>query len=559
MPKYKLIKDKESSLYRIQALDYFNTINGYTISPGDYGGLVSSAENLDQKGNCWITYNAKVIDNAFVAGNAVITGNAVVSENAQVFDNVIVYNDAYIYGHATLSGNARIYNYAQIFDHAIIADNAEIHHYVQVFKNGCVVGNAILNGDVQFTGMVANTIDKSNEIKINHLNTEIMATQSKSEEKKEKNIVGSAFVKEEFTAPNGQIYKLFTPEYGIVLDANKLAKIEANKAGNISLSIYTRKDAEELKKEQRPTCYVAENTYSKDKQIDIYSRKDIVVNKDELLKLALKEHYNKVEYNRVYVNINRNGEIKPSSMKYDLEKFPEQITGQAYEVNRVERQELLYKQQMKEDGVKFTLDNIGSAWQQPGPDAAWYNMSINLDKAKYLPTDDDGMIHFSLQLNNPENLGANKAPTHNIVPNQQALTGRISLDAVKDFTVKKSELLSKYIAIEDKVKINDKEYTRRSAYLNITEDNRVVPNKLKYPGLYRDGYELTDAIATPVDLEARKAEIERRKQLAEKKSDKNTKKVDESNTNNKQEVKKEQKTEKTEKATAKKRTSRKVQ
>lgn len=558
MPKYKLIKDKESSLYRIQALDYINTISGYKISPGDYGGLVSSAENLDQEGNCWITYNAKVIDNAFVAGNAVITGNAVVSENAQVFDNVIVYNNAYIYGHATLSGNARIYNYAQIFDHALIADNAEIHHYVQVFKNGCVVGNAILNGDVQFTGMVARTIDKSNEIKINHLNTEIMATQSKSEEKKEKNIVGSAFVKEEFTAPNGQTYKLFTPEYGIVLDANKLANIEANKAGNISLSIYIKRDADELKKEGRPTCYVAENTYNKDKQIDVYSRKDIVVNKDELLKLALKEHYNKVEYNRVYVNINRNGEIKPSPVKYDTEKVPEQITGQAYEVNRVERQELLYKQQMKEDGVKFTLDNIGSAWQQPGQDAAWYNMSINLDKAKYLPTDDDGMVHFSLQLNNPENLGANKAPTHIIVPNQQALTGRISLDAVKDFTVKKSELLSKYIAIEDKVKINEKEYTRRSAYLNITEDNRVVPNKLKYPGLYRDGYELTNAIATPVDLEARKAELERRKSIAAKNTkeepQKATKETKETSANDIKETKatKESKTEK--KATNKKTT-----
>lgn len=493
MPKYKLIKEKDSSLYRIQALDYINTINGYKISPGDYGGLVSSAENLDQKGNCWITYNAKVIDNAFVSDNAVITGNAVVSENAQVFDNVIVYDDAYIYGHATLSGNARIYNYAQIFDYAIIADNAEIHHYVQVFKNGCVVGNAILNGDIQFTGMVANTIDKSNEIKINQLNTEIMATQSKSEEKKEpitKNFVGTAFEKTKKKLENGLSSALKVPEYGIVLDANKIAEMQANRAGNILLSVYRKKDAKILEKENKPTCYVVENNFATSNITDKFSIKDIIVNKEELLKFSLSE--NNTE--RIYLNIDQTGKLVPTSKKYEKMEVPKVITGIGYNDSHLKGQ------------------NVGSAYQYPGSDnGAWYSTIINVDKAQHLPADAEGKLNFSLVLN--KNKVNDKSPDCYIVFNPESQIGRRVDGAIKEMSIDKDMLLNDKVALktvfsipEDKidekigkdkgnnvnnfdpeskepVTLNYSEKTVRMAYINISQYNNLQFNKTKYPEL----------------------------------------------------------------------------
>lgn len=520
MPKYKLIKDKESSLYRIQALDYINTINGYKISPGDYGGLVSSAENLDQEGNCWITYNAKVIDNAFVAGNAVITGNAVVSENAQVFDNVIVYNDAYIYGHATLSGNARIYNYAQIFDHAIIADNAEIHHYVQVFKNGCVVGNAILNGDVQFTGMVANTIDKSNEIKINHLNTEIMATQSKSEEKKEatkKNFVGSAFEKDTYKAPNGLEFKMKVPEYGIVLDGQKISELNADKAGNIVLSIYHKANSDELKKENKPTCYIAENTSAANKVADKFSIKDIIVNKEELMKFSKQEQINNSPAERIYINIDAQGKIVPIENKYNGMELPKQITGIGYNDKHLKGQ------------------NFGSAYQQSSNKEdghAWYMMNINVDRAQSLPADENGNLNFSLILNKAENKKDN-APTNYIVFNPEPLTGRAVGNSIKEFSINKEMLLNNDIALNTTISVDGVEKTRKVAFLNISEDNDLLLNKSKYPSLVENGI-VVKGSANNIDREKRR----------EAKQEKITK----------QEVKEV----KTEKAAPKKRTSRKI-
>lgn len=509
MPKYKLIKDKESSLYRIQALDYINTINGYKISPGDYGGLVSSAENLDQKGNCWITYNAKVIDNAFVAGNAVITGNAVVSENAQVFDNVIVYNDAYIYGHATLSGNARIYNYAQIFDHAIIADNAEIHHYVQVFKNGCVVGNAILNGDIQFTGMVANTIDKSNEIKINQLNTEIMATQSKSEEKKEpitKNFVGTAFEKTKKPLENGLFTALKVPEYGIVLDAAKISEMQADKAGNILLSVYRKKDAKELQAENKPTCYVVENNFAKTNIPDKYSIKDIIVNKDELLKFSLKENFNDSPVERIYVNIDQTGKLVPTQAKYKDMELPKVVTGIGYNDAHLKGQ------------------NLGTAYQYPGEDTgAWYSTIINVDKVQNLPADAEGKVNFSLVLNKDKK--NDKSPDCYIVFNPESQIGRSVEGAIKEMSIDKKMLLNDSIALKTPITINDNERIARMAYINISQYNNLQLNKSKYPELVEQNV-LVEGSANNVKLKEKTKQEEKitKQEVKEVKTEKTTSK-----------------------------------
>ena len=72
----------DTTLYRIQALRSFANVR-----EGDLGGWVSSADNLAQEGNAWVSGNAQVYGDALVFGNALVSGNAQVSDNALVSGN----------------------------------------------------------------------------------------------------------------------------------------------------------------------------------------------------------------------------------------------------------------------------------------------------------------------------------------------------------------------------------------------------------------------------------------------------------------------------------------
>ena len=64
MKKYELTKDtitinENKTLYRIKSLKDFND-----VKVGDLGGFIESEYNLSQDGNCWISDDVKVYEDA---------------------------------------------------------------------------------------------------------------------------------------------------------------------------------------------------------------------------------------------------------------------------------------------------------------------------------------------------------------------------------------------------------------------------------------------------------------------------------------------------------------
>ena len=64
MKKYELTEEKitlneNQTLYRIKALKDFGDVKA-----GDLGGFVESEKNLSQDGNCWISDDVKVYEDA---------------------------------------------------------------------------------------------------------------------------------------------------------------------------------------------------------------------------------------------------------------------------------------------------------------------------------------------------------------------------------------------------------------------------------------------------------------------------------------------------------------
>lgn len=350
-----------------------------------------------------------------------------------------------------------------------------------------------------------------------------MATQSQSTEKKEaakKNFVGSAFEKDTYTASNGLEFKMKVPEYGIVLDAQKISELNADKAGNIILSVYHKANSDELKKENKPTCYVAENTSAANKVADKYSIKDIIVNKEELMKFSKQEQINNSPAERIYINIDAQGKIVPIENKYNGMELPKQITGIGYNDKHLKGQ------------------NFGSAYQfmpQREDAHAWYMMNVNADKAQSLPADENGNINFALVLNKDKK--NDKSPDNYIVFNPEPITGRMLDNSIKEFSINKEMLLNKDIALNTKYEIDGVEKTRRVAFLNISEDNDLLLNKSKYPELVENGV-IVKGSANNIDRDKRR-EVKQAKEV-------------------KKEVKQEVKEATAEKAAPKKRTGRKI-
>ena len=91
------------------------------LSDGELGGWIEKEENLSQEGECWVSGNAKVYDDAKVYGNAYV------SENAQVYGNAKVYENADVWDEAQVYGNAKIYDQAQICGDVKVHGNATVY------------------------------------------------------------------------------------------------------------------------------------------------------------------------------------------------------------------------------------------------------------------------------------------------------------------------------------------------------------------------------------------------------------------------------------------------
>lgn len=106
--KPKLLEETYN-LYRIRALKDFGDVKA-----GDLGGYIESERNLSQEGNCWVSDEAKVYDNALV------------------FGKTEVYDNAQIYGYAQVYGNAKVFEYTGISDDTKIIDNTIIENSKEI-------------------------------------------------------------------------------------------------------------------------------------------------------------------------------------------------------------------------------------------------------------------------------------------------------------------------------------------------------------------------------------------------------------------------------------------
>ena len=95
--KYELtentIEQNGRTLYQIRALKDFED-----VMAGDLGGYIEKEENLSQEGNCWVSDEARVIDNlAKVYGEAEVKDNAKVYGTTKTEDVFHTYGDTKLY------------------------------------------------------------------------------------------------------------------------------------------------------------------------------------------------------------------------------------------------------------------------------------------------------------------------------------------------------------------------------------------------------------------------------------------------------------------------------
>jgi len=99
--KYKLtnktIKYKGKTLYQIEALKDFITVDDYKVTKGDLGGYIEDEFNLsDGYDSSWITKHVKVLGNARVAGSGFISGYVTMKDNSYCFGRLRVFGMAVI-------------------------------------------------------------------------------------------------------------------------------------------------------------------------------------------------------------------------------------------------------------------------------------------------------------------------------------------------------------------------------------------------------------------------------------------------------------------------------
>ena len=166
--KYKLLKSDTKpspdgkTLFRVEALVDFSI-----FKKGDKGGYVEKEANLSQKGDAWVSSDARVYGNAQVSGDAQVYGYALVYGNAYVSGNAQVSGDALVYGNAGVSGNARVYGDAQVSGDALVYGNALVSGDAQVSGDAWVSGrfDLLVSIDFELPRITIDTKEKLEELR----------------------------------------------------------------------------------------------------------------------------------------------------------------------------------------------------------------------------------------------------------------------------------------------------------------------------------------------------------------------------------------------------------
>ena len=314
------------------------------------------------------------------------------------------------------------------------------------------------------------------------------------EKNEQKEVYANAYQNKYYKdSTTGEQKEYSSPVYNIIFETDKVKDLGADEEGNIKFSVYLKKDAAELEKKKQPTCYLRENTFSKDNKVDIYSLKDIILNKEQLLALAQTTKVGEKEQNRAYVTVDYRGHLSPTYGKYDENA---KIEGYAIEVNKVHRNMLKAEQ----EGIN--LNYVGNAWSKDGK----YSIVLEPDKVKFMPMDDNGMVHLAIHALKEKK--SESAPDCVIVPEQEFTFNKIDTYSLKDFIIKKSDIINPKVIIEKKATVGDKEYTKNEVYISINAENKVSLNLSKYKELSENGGYKLNGTATDVNVEERQNQIE---------------------------------------------------
>lgn len=158
-----------SKMLRIIALRTIETSRGI-VEPGEPGGLIANENCLSQYGDCWVRYDAKVLNNAHVWNDAQVFGNATIADDANIYDqaeisgnaivmhNAEVTGSACIYDNARVSGSSHVGCYAKVYGNASISkcatvfDHATVRDSARVLDNAEIHGHAIIEGESMIRG-----------------------------------------------------------------------------------------------------------------------------------------------------------------------------------------------------------------------------------------------------------------------------------------------------------------------------------------------------------------------------------------------------------------------
>jgi acyl-[acyl carrier protein]--UDP-N-acetylglucosamine O-acyltransferase len=157
--KYELAPDRQivvagATLCRVRArMDFGN------VKAGDLGGFVGSERNLSQLGECWVSDDAQVYDEAVVAddaqvrGCARVYGHARISDKGQVLGNAQVFEHGWVFKNGIVFDNAKVFGAAQVRDNGLVYGDAEIFDDVRVVNGGQVCGDARIGGRTVVDGV----------------------------------------------------------------------------------------------------------------------------------------------------------------------------------------------------------------------------------------------------------------------------------------------------------------------------------------------------------------------------------------------------------------------
>lgn len=144
--KYDLVKVRGKGFQIIALRD----IPRHGITAGDRGGFVQNKDNLSQDGDCWISVDSKVINDARVKDNALINGSCSIEDKVEVKGDSLVKGICNLKGRVVVSGNTRIRGTVYIDGTTTLTDNVLIEGIVNILGRGYIAGAACIKGGNYF-------------------------------------------------------------------------------------------------------------------------------------------------------------------------------------------------------------------------------------------------------------------------------------------------------------------------------------------------------------------------------------------------------------------------